>query len=155
MGYFIQPELALPRPTQRLRPLAPVDNFGEMAKNEVPQFFTVESGYRFYSPELGRWLSRDPIEEVGGLNLYAFVSNNPVDLLDMLGLSDYPGGHHFVVRQIWKSWARRTVGGLFITPFRLPPPDLHGTRPGAEDHALQGLIIKHGGACQHGRAVIQ
>ena len=35
-------------------------------------------GYRYYSPELGRWLTRDPIEEDGGDNLYAFCGNNGV-----------------------------------------------------------------------------
>ena len=33
--------------------------------------------YRHYSPSFGRFLSRDPIEEQGGLNLYAFVGNCP------------------------------------------------------------------------------
>ena len=33
--------------------------------------------FRHYSPDLGRFLSRDPIEEQGGWNLYAFVKNNP------------------------------------------------------------------------------
>ena len=33
----------------------------------------------------GRWLSRDPIEEKGGLNLYAFGSNNPNSGFDVLG----------------------------------------------------------------------
>ncbi|MFN0138233.1 MAG: RHS repeat-associated core domain-containing protein [Phycisphaerae bacterium] len=32
-------------------------------------------GYRYYSARLGRWLSRDPIGEVGGINLYGFVGN--------------------------------------------------------------------------------
>jgi len=41
---------------------------------------------RPYSPTLGRFLTRDPIEEDGGLNLYAFVGNNPVDRVDPLGL---------------------------------------------------------------------
>ena len=41
--------------------------------------------YRHYSPSLGRFLSRDPIEEQGGLNLYAFVGNNPLTLQDYLG----------------------------------------------------------------------
>ncbi len=27
-------------------------------------------GYRFYAPELGRWINRDPVEDSGGLNLY-------------------------------------------------------------------------------------
>ena len=44
-------------------------------------------GYRWYDSELGRWLNRDPIEESGGLNLYAFVSNQTSDTYDYLGLS--------------------------------------------------------------------
>ena len=41
--------------------------------------------YRHYSPSLGRFLSRDPIEEQGGLNLYAFVENNPIVKFDVAG----------------------------------------------------------------------
>ena len=41
--------------------------------------------YRHYSPSLGRFLSRDPIAEQGGLNLYAFVKNNPILLTDEKG----------------------------------------------------------------------
>ncbi len=42
-------------------------------------------GFRYYSPELGRWLNRDPIEEEGGYNLYGFVYNEPVNYIDVLG----------------------------------------------------------------------
>jgi RHS repeat-associated protein len=42
-------------------------------------------GYRYYSEELGRWWSRDPIGEKGGYNLYLFVQNNPIVLTDPLG----------------------------------------------------------------------
>ncbi len=42
--------------------------------------------YRHYSPELGRWPSRDPIEEYGGVNLYIFVGNDPLSYFDLLGL---------------------------------------------------------------------
>lgn len=41
--------------------------------------------YRHYDPLAGRWPSRDPIEEEGGLNLYGFVENDGVDLWDGLG----------------------------------------------------------------------
>ena len=44
-------------------------------------------GYRYYVHALGRWLSRDPIEEKGGNNLYAFVLNSPVNGIDHLGLA--------------------------------------------------------------------
>jgi RHS repeat-associated protein len=43
-------------------------------------------GYRFYSPELGRWTNRDPIEEDGGENLYGFAGNTPTDNIDRTGL---------------------------------------------------------------------
>jgi RHS repeat-associated protein len=33
--------------------------------------------YGYYSPELGRWIRRDPMEERGGINLYGFVENCP------------------------------------------------------------------------------
>jgi hypothetical protein len=42
----------------------------------------------FYNPSNGRWLSRDPIEEKGGVNLYRFVSNDPLERFDALGLED-------------------------------------------------------------------
>jgi len=43
-------------------------------------------GYRYYNPDLGRWLNRDPIEEQGGLNLYGMVNNDLVNAWDLLGL---------------------------------------------------------------------
>jgi RHS repeat-associated protein len=42
-------------------------------------------GYRWYDLEMGRWVSRDPIEESGGVNLYGFVGNDGVGLVDVLG----------------------------------------------------------------------
>ena len=44
-------------------------------------------GYRYYDPVTGRWLSRDPIEEDGGINLYGFVRNKVINQTDYLGLS--------------------------------------------------------------------
>jgi hypothetical protein len=47
----------------------------------------VISGYRYYSAEMGRWLSRDPIEEDGGINLYVFTANSPNNTFDLWGLN--------------------------------------------------------------------
>jgi RHS repeat-associated core domain len=49
-------------------------------------------GYRFYSPEQGRWLNYDPIAEEGGLNLYGFVGNDGVNHFDSLGQMSMPWG---------------------------------------------------------------
>jgi RHS repeat-associated protein len=44
--------------------------------------------YRAYDPTVGRWLSRDPIGEDGGINLYGYVSNDPIYWTDPLGLQE-------------------------------------------------------------------
>jgi RHS repeat-associated protein len=59
------------------------------------QFRDVETGwynygYRFYVPMLGRWINRDPIGEIGGVNLYTFVQNQTINALDLFGLSALP-----------------------------------------------------------------
>ena len=60
--------------------------FGFSTKYEDTETGLLYYGYRHYSPQLGRWLSRDPIEEVGGLNLYSFLNCDPVNHSDFLGL---------------------------------------------------------------------
>ena len=70
-------------------------------------------GYRFYSPGTGRWASRDPIEERGGLNLYAFVGNDGVNRWDLLGL-DWIGKK---IRNIYIS--RMSSGPLGLLTNRL------------------------------------
>lgn len=41
---------------------------------------------RYYDPMLQRFINRDPIAEQGGVNLYAYVANNPINLYDEIGL---------------------------------------------------------------------
>jgi RHS repeat-associated protein len=43
--------------------------------------------YRAYTPAGGRWIARDPIEEAGGENMYAYSGNDPIDFTDSLGLT--------------------------------------------------------------------
>jgi hypothetical protein len=44
------------------------------------------TSHAYYQAEQGRWLNRDPITEKGGVNVYAFVSNNSISYVDEHGL---------------------------------------------------------------------
>ncbi len=57
---------------------------------------------RYYNPELGRWINRDPIEERGGLNVYGVVGNQPTNTIDFNGQYEVKScnvvifyGHHW------------------------------------------------------------
>jgi RHS repeat-associated protein len=68
---------------------------------------------RYYSPSLQRFISEDPIGVSGGINLYAYVGNNPVSYSDPYGLS----GWDF-------------IAGLLESDSPFPPgPDLAGGLP--------------------------
>jgi RHS repeat-associated protein len=41
---------------------------------------------RYYSPEMGRFISEDPIGLAGGINMYSYVGNSPLNWIDPLGL---------------------------------------------------------------------
>ncbi len=69
---------------------------GDLAKANPFRFSTkyhedesglVYYGYRYYNPDLGRWINRDPIGEKGGVNLFGFVGNNSIYSWDKLGKS--------------------------------------------------------------------
>ncbi|MBI3867780.1 MAG: RHS repeat-associated core domain-containing protein [Verrucomicrobia bacterium] len=67
-------------------PMAEVNRYRFSSKEVQPNSGLVYYGYRFYDPNLQRWLTRDPIEERGGINLYGFVNNSPINRVDPLGL---------------------------------------------------------------------
>ncbi len=48
-------------------------------------FHSAIYGQRYYNPGTGRWLSRDPIGESGGQNVFGFVGNDPINTVDPLG----------------------------------------------------------------------
>jgi hypothetical protein len=52
----------------------------------ITRFDNFYYGYRYYSPVMGRWINRDPIEERGGLHVYGFVGNDSLGDVDVLGL---------------------------------------------------------------------
>ncbi|MDD3145055.1 MAG: RHS repeat-associated core domain-containing protein, partial [Candidatus Gracilibacteria bacterium] len=61
---------------------------------------------RYYNPELGRFISRDPIDISDDVNLYSYVGNNGVNFVDPLGTdskqlqADINNGNKFVVELV-------------------------------------------------------
>ena len=71
-------------------------------------------GYRFYDPNLQRWLNKDPIGEGGGVNLHGFVCNDPANQNDPMGLvlkmcgPDVTDAIHNTMQNLqstWDSWS--------------------------------------------------
>lgn len=86
---------------------------GTMGKNNPFRFSTkyqddetdlLYYGYRYYSASTGRWISRDPIEEVGGMNLCGFADNSAIGQFDKDGREIggiCPNCRSYYVGQCW------------------------------------------------------
>jgi RHS repeat-associated protein len=79
-----EPPPKTPSPSGNLS--APARKIG--SKNRRSRPCVAYYGYRYYDPQTGRWPSRDPIEEEGGLNLYGLVGNDGVNGVDYLGFCE-------------------------------------------------------------------
>lgn len=71
--------------TNGIASLGTVPSYGFSTKPQDTGSDFLYYGYRYYDPMTGRWPSRDPIEEAGGINLYGFLSNSAVRCVDLLG----------------------------------------------------------------------
>ncbi len=73
-------------------------------------------GFRFYDPHLQRWPNRDPIGERGGVSIYGFVDNSPLNNVDALGL--------------WPKWLDDFIERWFRQPPIEDPEDGDVNTPG-------------------------
>ena len=125
--------------------------------------------YRYYSPELGRWTKRDPIEEDGGFNLYSMSYNNFINGVDKLGL-DYvtleDNGHVYYTKENFFIFdaTPQYVGKLYVTENKdlvlvTPSNDvlsfdvlvatsdtLMGITNGIQDYIKENRLFKNGAA---------
>ncbi len=116
-------------------------------------------GQRYYDPALGQWLTRDPIGEDGGINLYSYVGGNPVNDIDPWGLygaKDAAGDLAKAVVQIAGQWGvergwQIPLGVAGATPVGVFAGVLLDAKPagGAQDTmtghnaALQQVILRN------------
>jgi RHS repeat-associated protein len=95
---------------------------------------------RWYSPETGRWLSKDPIGISGGFNLYDFCGNDPVNFVDPTGLVFMPNG------KLAKA-ANSVVGKIITTVLGIvseTTSPLSGTNSGSDTFKVLD-VMKEGG----------
>jgi RHS repeat-associated protein len=78
-GPFAEP-IRMTGPLAKLNPIRFSTQYADDVTGDVKYLF------RDYDSDSGRWLSRDPVAEFGGINVYAFIGNEAVDAIDVLGL---------------------------------------------------------------------
>ena len=100
--------------------LAKINPFRFSTKYEDNETGLLYYGYRYYTAATGRWLSRDPIEEEGGLNLSAFVTNDPINFVDPYGFSE-------LSEDDYANEARRVIDSGVLDP----------------DEIFKGLVAKY------------
>lgn len=70
-------------------PYADVNRYRFSSKEFLPLSGLYNFGGRFYDPNLQRFINRDPMGELGGLNLYVYVGNSPILYIDPFGFLWY------------------------------------------------------------------
>lgn len=101
-------------------------------------------GRRYYDPESGRFITKDPLGDRDGPNLYAYVSNNPLMFIDLWGLITERNSENGFAPMRWLRSGLDYIGNFiesFSTNF-IPPSPFQYVGEGI-GRVLQGKKFKH------------
>jgi RHS repeat-associated protein len=82
--YCYSPEGLVGAQETIINPFQYVGRFGVMAEGNG--LYCMRA--RYYDPETGQFISKDPIGYAGGMNLFTYVGNNPINFIDLYGLEE-------------------------------------------------------------------
>ena len=111
--------------------------FGYAGYRYDPETGLYHAGARYYDPRLGRFIQPDPIGQAGGLNLYAYVQNDPLNATDPSGL--------FALGGVAATLQGKASGGYGLLtqvqaiPFPPAAPGVPGLDTLSPDSAAQAL----------------
>ena len=124
----------------------------------LPEAGMILTRYRAYDPLTGRWLSPDPIQEAGGMNLYGYGLADPINLFDPDGRAVLPAAVSGFITGVLGTYVAPAAerAGAWMTLNQAGAGDLYGNMSQPcfdhEDALKNGLLGAAAGATGAGAA---
>jgi len=128
---------------------------------DLPPITLMHVGYRWYDPAAGRFIQRDPIGLLGGLNVYLYCDAQPLALVDprglfgsVPGLTDDPVAWQYF-RYMWAAFVDGLLPGTPMKWWVCDYPSGPGTDVAGTAGDLAGMCIPYGAAVKWGPKLIK